>query len=151
MSTVASPGGRPCSAVNAATSSATRARMRAATALPSMISAAMRRASLHRRMKRRRSGTMGRTMVRRTAAALVFLVTLVAVPGAAQARVVVGMGDQKPAMFTDKRLHSLGVRDARIVVSWNVMASSRERAWAQNWLIEARRANVEPLVAFGHA
>ena len=89
-------------------------------------------------------------MSRRTAAALVFLFMLAAFPAVAHARALVGMGDQKPEMFTDPRFRWLGVREARIVVSWNVMRSKSERAWAANWLEQARLAKVDPLVSFGH-
>jgi hypothetical protein len=88
--------------------------------------------------------------MRSTVATLVLLVCL-AIPATAPARVVVGMGDQKPTMFTDDRFHYLGLRQARIVVSWDVQRTPRERTWMANWLTEARRARVEPLVAFGHA
>ncbi len=76
---------------------------------------------------------------------------LAALPAVAHARALVGMGDQKPAMFTDARFHWLGVRDARIVVSWDVQRQGYERTWASTWLLRAKAAGVEPLVAFGHA
>src|SRR5439155_733560 len=87
----------------------------------------------------------------RRAAGLVFLLTLVAAPAVARARVLVGIGDQKPAMFTDARFRWLGVRQARIVVSWDVQRSTVERRWVAGWLAAARAAGLEPLVAFGHA
>src|SRR3954466_1535179 len=154
MSTVARPGGRPCCRVKSATSAATRSRRRAATALPSMIWAAIAAASLgdcpavpaH---ETARFGNDRPAMRRRTAATLVFLSMLAALPAVAHARVVVGMGDQKPAMFTDARFHWLGVRNARIVVSWDAQRMGYERTWAQNWLVRARAAGAEPLVAFG--
>ena len=90
-------------------------------------------------------------MSRRTAAALVFLALLAAVPAAAHARVLVGIGDQKPGMFTDPRFRWLGLRRARIVVSWDVQRSTVERRWVAGWLAAARTARVDPLVAFGHA
>src|SRR3954467_1679369 len=155
MSTVARPGGRSCSAANASTSSATCARSRAATALPSITRAAIGRARLgdgaegsaHERW---RTGNNGSAMSRRMAAALVFLAVLVAVPAAAHARVLVGIGDQKPTMFTDPRFRWLGIPRARIVVSGDVPPSKSERGWVAGWLAAARRAHVEPLVAFGH-
>ena len=90
-------------------------------------------------------------MRRRTAATLVFLTMLAALPAVAHARALVGMGDQKPAMFTDARFHWLGVKQARIVVSWDVQRQGYERLWARTWLLRAQAAGVEPLVAFGHA
>jgi hypothetical protein len=88
--------------------------------------------------------------MRSTVAALVVLACLAA-PAAAPARALIGMGDQKPAMFSDKRFHYLGLRHARIVVSWDVQRSTRERRWVEGWLSAARFTRVEPMVAFGHA
>src|SRR3954471_9112184 len=169
MSTVARPGGRPRSARNASTPCATSARTRAPTALPSMTWAAMERATYamprtgvrfqpgaqpagaHLAHERPRFGNNRCAMSRRKAAALVFLAILVAAPAAAHARVLVGIGDQKPTMFTDPRFRWLGIRRARIVVSWDVQRSKSERQWVAGWLAAARRSHVEPLVAFGHA
>jgi hypothetical protein len=102
-------------------------------------------------MNARVSGTIRSAMSRRKAAALVFLAVLVAAPAVARARVLVGIGDQKPAMFSDPRFRWLGVKRARIVVSWDVQRSPIERAWVKGWLAAARADRVQPLVAFGHA
>src|SRR5256885_6906366 len=90
-------------------------------------------------------------MNRLKAATLSFLAVLVAAPAVAHARVLVGIGDQKPAMFSDPRFRWLGVERARIVVSWDVQRSPIERAWVKGWLAAARADRVQPLVAFGHA
>ena len=50
-------------------------------------------------------------------------------------------------MFADPLFVPLRVRIARLVVPWDAMRSRAVRAW----LTAARRAGVEPLVAFGHA
>lgn len=50
-------------------------------------------------------------------------------------------------MFTDSLFVPLRVRISRLVVPWDAMRSRGVRAW----LTAARRAGVEPLVAFGHA
>ena len=90
--------------------------------------------------------------MRRTAATLALVLAgLLAAPAVAPARALLGMGDQKPTMFSDARFKWLGVKRARIVVSWDVQRSKREREWANTWLADAQRAGVEPLVAFGHA
>ena len=88
--------------------------------------------------------------MRSTVATLVLLFCLAA-PAVAPARVVVGMGDQKPTMFGDQRFHWLGIKHTRLVVSWEVLRQKREREWTDQWLQAARFARVEPLVAFGHA
>src|SRR2546423_14329760 len=101
-------------------------------------------------MNGRVSGTIRFAMSRRTAAALVFLAVLVAAPAVAHARVLVGIGDQKPAMFSDPRFRWLGVKRARIVVSWDVQRSPLERRWVAGWLAAARADRGQPPVAFGH-
>jgi hypothetical protein len=66
-------------------------------------------------------------------------------------RVVVGMGDQKPSMFSDPRLPWLGIRKARIIVPWYVgekWASAEEREYVDRWLQAARRNGFQPLVGF---
>lgn len=68
----------------------------------------------------------------------------------AQHRPVIGMGDQKAAMFSDPRFAWLGIRRARLVVSWDVVKRPRELAQVDAWLAAARSAGVTPLVAFGH-
>src|SRR2546423_15688987 len=102
-------------------------------------------------MNARVSGTIRSAMSRRKAAALVFLAILVAAPAVAHARVLVGIGDQKPAMFSDPRFRWLGVKRARIVVSWDVQSSPIERAWVKGLLRAARAGRVQPPVALGHA
>src|SRR4051794_41904238 len=90
--------------------------------------------------------------MRRTVAtmALVLATSCACFAGAASARAVLGMGDQKPTLFSDPRFTWLRLHDARIVVSWDVMASKGERTWADAWLRAARRDRVRPLVTFGH-
>ena len=85
--------------------------------------------------------------------AVAALVTLAwAAPASAAQPLVVGIGDQKPAMFTDARMPWLGVRHARLVVPWYVASGVDpvELAYVDTWLRAARRAGVEPLVGFGH-
>ena len=60
---------------------------------------------------------------------------------------LLGVGDQAASMFADPLFAPLRVRIARLVVPWDAMRS--RAVWA--WLTAARRADVDPLVAFGHA
>jgi hypothetical protein len=69
----------------------------------------------------------------------------------AHARALIGVGDQKLAMFSDPRFAWLHIARARLVVSWNVVRTPWERALVDDWLADARRAGVTPLIAFGHA
>lgn len=68
-------------------------------------------------------------------------------------RAIVGIGDQKIDFFTDPRPRWLNIRKARLVVPWFIAtpsASAEEIAYVDTWLRAARRAGVEPMVAFGH-
>jgi len=63
----------------------------------------------------------------------------------------VGIGDQKPAMFTDRRFEDLGIAHARLLVPWDAMTSSWQRTEINTWMVAARAADVEPLITFGHS
>jgi hypothetical protein len=64
---------------------------------------------------------------------------------------VVGIADQKPDMFADPLFHSLGVRYARVAISWDAMEHDWERDEVDAWMEGAREAGVMPLVGFGHS
>jgi polysaccharide biosynthesis protein PslG len=73
-------------------------------------------------------------------------------PTARAPRVVVGMGEQDPGIFADSRFRSTGIRNARLIVPYDVV---KARGWpldvADIWLERARREGIEPLVTFSHA
>ena len=79
----------------------------------------------------------------------------IAAAGSARAAtppLVVGIADQKPAMFTDPLFTGLGLRDARIAIAWDALhvqaGSARE---LDGWMAAAHAAGVRPLVTFDHA
>jgi hypothetical protein len=72
------------------------------------------------------------------------------VPASASA-LVVGIGDQKPDMFSDPVFAKLGVSRARLAVSWDAMEHKWEREEVDAWMQEARAAGVSPLIGFGHS
>lgn len=65
--------------------------------------------------------------------------------------VIIGMGDQKSQMFADRRFRELGIRRARLVVAWDALDTAWQREEVDAWLDAARRAGVEPLVAFARS
>ena len=74
-------------------------------------------------------------------------------PASAAKRPIVGIGDQKVAMFDDPRMEWLGIKHARLVVPWYVANGGKhlaERDYVDAWMASARRTGVEPLVGFGH-
>ncbi|MDX6656831.1 MAG: hypothetical protein QOH62_1624 [Solirubrobacteraceae bacterium] len=88
--------------------------------------------------------------------ALLFcLVALAGLPAAravaAPPPLVVGIGEQKPAMFTDALFTSLAIRDARISVAWDALHSGWQRRALDVWMNAAHLAGVRPLVTFDHS
>lgn len=78
------------------------------------------------------------------------LACAVAVPSAASA-LVVGIGDQSSAMFSSPAFRKLHVREARLVVAWNIAVASSQRsalAATKGWLGAAKAAGVTPMIAF---
>ena len=63
----------------------------------------------------------------------------------------VGIGDQKPDMFTDPRFADLGVRHARLAIGWDALTSGWQIEQLDAWLHGARALGVEPLISFGHS
>ena len=68
---------------------------------------------------------------------------------AAQRGPYVGISDQDPDTFSDRRFTALGMRYARLITPWNSMTTEPDRL--DRWLQAARAAGIEPLVAFNHA
>lgn len=88
--------------------------------------------------------------------ALVVLLAAAAVVGGltptAHARsAAIGIGDQKASTFTDERFRTLGIRYARLTVAWDALSHDWQRTEIDQWMYEARRARVDPLVTFGHS
>jgi len=87
--------------------------------------------------------------MRRLIVLLAAAVALLA-PASAQA-LTVGIADQKPDMFLDERFGDLGIRHARVAISWDAMRHGWERAEVDRWMFLARLSGVRPLVGFGHS
>ncbi len=66
-------------------------------------------------------------------------------------RVTIGIGDQKADMFRDPRFTALGVKHARLAVSWDAMKRFWETEQIDQWLGLAKAAEVEPLISIGHS
>jgi hypothetical protein len=64
----------------------------------------------------------------------------------------IGIGENKPQMFSDPLFTSLGVKQVRLVVSYDVMTSGDDELQrVTEYLLAARAAGIEPLVTFEHA
>lgn len=66
-------------------------------------------------------------------------------------RVTIGIGDQKLDMFSDARLGELGIRHARLTISWDVLHHDFEVDELDRWLAAAKDAGVKPLLTIGHS
>jgi hypothetical protein len=88
-----------------------------------------------------------------TLPAILFALSVAALPATASAAVTVGVGDQSwgGANFKDPHFKELGLRHARVVTPWNVALSPGNRQWLDEYLFGAAVAGVEPLVSFGAA
>jgi hypothetical protein len=59
-----------------------------------------------------------------------------------------GISDDGAATFSDPRFHWLHMRNARLIVAWDVMYRRSELASREEWLKAALAAGVKPLVVF---
>ena len=87
--------------------------------------------------------------------AAVLTALALAVPASAAAPRVrpplVGIGEQNPALFSDPFWRDLGVRDVRILVSWDVLHRDWERAEVDDYMAAAQASGARVLVAFSRS
>lgn len=107
-------------------------------------------------MRSRSSGAPLALLAAAAAFAFAFALAAAPVPAAAAPipyfpRVEIGIADQKPDMFVDERFLGLGIRHARLAVSWDWRYSDWQVDQLDAWLRAARDAGVEPLVSFMHS
>src|SRR5215210_6664021 len=83
---------------------------------------------------------------------LLTLLVALALPAGAQAAAArLAMAEQDPAFFVDPRFRELGIRDARLVVSWDMTNSRWETEDVDKWMARAQQAGVNPMVTFAHS
>jgi hypothetical protein len=88
--------------------------------------------------------------MRRLPIVLILLAALVAtVPAtAAQAKVAIGIADNKSDMFTDPRFAALKVKVVRVMVPYDAMHDAVLRTWLDGWMAGAKAEGLKPLVTF---
>jgi hypothetical protein len=96
------------------------------------------------RVRRPRAAALAATLV----GLLVVLAASAPVAGAAP---VIGVGEQRGQIFSDPPWAELGLRDTRLVVSWDVTSVPFERADGDGYLAAAKAAGVRVMVTFGHS
>jgi len=84
---------------------------------------------------------------------LISLVSLLALPAAAQAKLTVGIAENNPGVFADPNFQAMGAKHVRVVVSWNVTSrvGDDEIHRVEQYLAAAQAARITPLVTFEHA
>ena len=90
-------------------------------------------------------------MVTRLVLLVVPLALLALAPSARAAGPVIGMGEQKPGMFSDPRFHRLGVRDVRYIAPWDVLRDADRLRWLDAWVATARLEGKRVLIGFQHS
>jgi hypothetical protein len=78
---------------------------------------------------------------------------LLAIPAGAQAALTVGIAENNPQMFSDPLFTKLGVKQTRVVVSWNAInrKGDDEINRVTDYLTAAQAQGITPLVTFEHA
>jgi len=77
---------------------------------------------------------------------------LLGLAGPASAKLTVGIGEQNPELFTDKRWLALKAPDVRFVMSWDaIRRNGWELAELDNYMYWARRTHARVLITFGHS
>jgi hypothetical protein len=69
----------------------------------------------------------------------------------AEAKPIVGIGEQRPEMFIDKNWRAWAHPDVRYVIPWDGLTRKQDRAQADWYLTWARDAKARVLLTFGHS
>lgn len=70
---------------------------------------------------------------------------------ATRAGPLVGVGEQKPAMFQSTPWKALDLRRARYIAPWDALEDPEQLALLDAWMASARRAHVRVLLGFAHS
>lgn len=90
--------------------------------------------------------------MRHPVALLLAVVALVLTPPSAPAAArVLGVGEQGSKIFSDDAWLSLGLRDVRLVVSWDAVRNPFERREIDAYVARAQATNARVMVAFGRS
>jgi hypothetical protein len=89
----------------------------------------------------RRSRVIARALLLAAVLALVAAAPVTAAP-------VIGIGEQKPAMFSDPLYTQLSLRHARYIAPWDALKDERQRDKLDAWMEAARAANTRVLIGF---
>jgi hypothetical protein len=82
--------------------------------------------------------------------ALLILCALVA-PASAVARPLVGIGDQEYSSFQDPKMHKLGLKTARLALSWDWFRNPQTIARTDWWVTAVGQADMKPMITFNRS
>ena len=85
--------------------------------------------------------------MRRSILTAAVLLVALALPASANAAFTVGFGEQRASMFADPNWQALGLKEARLVVGWDALTVSWQRAEVDAWVTAAQAAGARPLIA----
>jgi hypothetical protein len=96
------------------------------------------------------------TLTRLNAVAIIAVAVALAVhapPARAATRVgpLIGIGEQKPEMFTSAPWKRLRLHDARYIAPWDVLDDASQLALLDAWMDAARRAHARVVLGFAHS
>ena len=88
--------------------------------------------------------------MRRLLSPLLIVTALLVLAGAstAQAKVAVGIADNKSDMFTDPRFAALEVKYVRVMVPYDALNDAKLKVWLDGWMAGAKADGERPLVTF---
>jgi hypothetical protein len=81
-------------------------------------------------------------------AALLALLCLLAVPSAASAHVLVGLGDQNPSTYDLPKVRALHFKTARLALQWDWYRDPSAIGYVDGWMASVRRNHLRPLISF---
>ena len=87
-----------------------------------------------------------------TRVALLTVLLVLGLAAPASARLIVGIGEQNPVFFQDKRWQALDAPHVRYVMSWDAL---RRKGWEMheldNYMALARQMDAKVMITFGHS
>jgi hypothetical protein len=85
-------------------------------------------------------------MIARALLLFLFALALSSPAAAFAAPPLIGIGEQKPGMFTDPRWERLGLHEARFITPWDTLHDERQLERLDTWMEAARASGTRPLL-----
>jgi hypothetical protein len=89
--------------------------------------------------------------MRRSLVTAFLILCALAAPAAADARPLVGIGDQEYSSFQDPKMDKLGLKAARLALSWDWYKDPTTIARTDWWMTAVRQAGMRPMITFNRS